>query len=525
MAGMAVWHLIRLKLSHKNKSFFKLIKLHSIAVFCFALLSLPAIVSYIEFLPLANRGDGVSLEVALTNSYHPLLLFSYITPLNIWRAPGVSITDPLARNSFIGIITFVLLLTSFLVKSNHPVENFSKWALCIFVLFSFGEWGVLRTISYYVLPLMDTFRHPANARIFTIFFGCLLAGMMLQNIIKQKAILCYRNWRRLFFLLLISFAGVLTWALLRTDLSTVKFDLPSLSLTSIKPWFDELSFLELTIFNILLQIPFLWLCWKWVKKNLNTSTLIFFGVFNCIIHTAFFQPFTVVQKETVSSFQSKLKSISKSHYPLPDLKVPINDNNMMDETKFMTFGPENMYNKRIGRSDFRITPSNLLTQDAFWSNKPLREKLLQNPFVYKADTAFQRHILPMNSWPSMVFLEDTELISKINGSIKSSADIRFERFTPNRFSLTIVSSTPGFYAVFQNYYPRWQVMIDGKVFKPSICNESFIGFWLEKGTHEVKLHYKTNDLIICMLISLVAFLSMLIFICYTAFKSSSLSLR
>jgi len=506
MLGMLIWKCIQTVLLHQKIPYLKFIKLHAIAVTCFILLSMPAIVSYIEFLPLATRGNGVSLAVAMTDSYHPLLLFSYITPLNVWRAPGVAITDPLARNSFIGIIPFILLVTAFLVKSSHPLEKFSKGALCIFLLFSFGEWGLLRTISYYTLPLMDTFRHPANARIFTIFFGCLLSAMVLQNILLQKIILTDTLLKRLFLSMIAFIAGLLIWVLLSSNLKAFVFHLPSRSISSFKTWLDQLGFLELTLFNIFLQFPFMWVIWKWYKKALKTSTLVVFSIINCIIHTALFQPFTVVQKETVRSFQSKLKNVTQAGYPLPDLKNSIMNNNVMDSILFSFIGPANLYNKRIGRSNYRISPSNLLTQDAFWHNKTIRENLLKQPFIYKADTAMYKYEIMKNGLQFFVLLEDTALISRINSSAPSTASIIFNDFAPNQFSLLVRSSTPGFYAIFQNHYPRWQVLIDGKSTTPLLCNNTFMGFWLEEGMHEVTFQYRVSDLIICILISLFTLL-------------------
>lgn len=149
------------------------------------LLSLPAILSYIQFLPLTERGTGASYRDAMSDPLHPSLFISYLVPLSVWKANFASITDPLVRNSYFGLTAFIFLITGFLVKLKSPWFRFCKWGFILSSIFSIGEIGGLRSLAYYVLPLMNSFRHPANARLFTIFFACMISAFSIQYVYKS----------------------------------------------------------------------------------------------------------------------------------------------------------------------------------------------------------------------------------------------------------------------------------------------------------------------------------------------------
>ena len=186
MLAMLIWQLY-VSFRNKEHGFIKKLIIPNLSVILiFLLLAGPAILSYYESLPLTERGAGASYADVMSNPLHPALLSSFTTPLAIWKMPGVNVTDPLERNSYLGIVGFTLLVISFFTKAKNKLATFSKWATLIFLLFSLGEIGGLRVLSYYTLPLLDTFRHPANAKMFTLFFSCILIGLVYHSIISDE---------------------------------------------------------------------------------------------------------------------------------------------------------------------------------------------------------------------------------------------------------------------------------------------------------------------------------------------------
>lgn len=517
-----LYHLFQVKESINGKIVFEIIKTHSLILICFVFLSLPAIISFSEFLQLSERGNGASLREAMSNPFHPFLLFSYVTPLGVWRSPFVSFTDPLERNSYFGIITLLLLITAFFTGTNNNVVRFCKWAFFISLIFSFGVIGGLRPLAYYLLPLMNTFRHPANTKIFTIFFACIIAAISLPHLIKGN-----NQEKKKYAFYIVTVIIIITFLV-------AAFTIPSFTpfhlgegnqVQKIKFALDNSSYADLILLNIFLQIPFLILAYFCFVKNLKIRWLIIAGIVNCVIHTILFQPFTVVKKDSVTSIQTILNRTEAEGYPLPDISQSLNDYSQEGYKFFNEIGAANMYNKKPGRIDYKITPSNLKTQNNFWFNIRLRNRLMQYPLLYKADTALQvRESKNFDTaiTKKLVFFDDPALANSINQNKKGDSDaITIKNFGLNNFSFQIDCTQPGFFCLLQNYYPRWELYIDDKKSPIKICNVSFMGFSLPKGHHSILFIYKKNDLVLAFFISVFLTLLILLFGVASLFKSLS----
>jgi hypothetical protein len=512
-----IWYFFK-KENREKKVLWQETKLHILIGFSFLLLSLPAIISYAEFLQLTERGSGASYEDVMSNPLHPLLVFSYLTPLAVWKASFASITDPLERNCFFGLFHFTFLLLSFFIRSNQRFIRFIKWAFFFSLLFSFGEAGGLRVISYYTLPLMDTFRHPANAKLFSMFFGCLLAAFAFKESIEGKGKPSSKIY--IWVILLSCFLALAIWSL------TGHISLFSLYPGNLKSWLDSLSFSDLLLINIFLQIPFLLILYYAFVKKINTKLLVLAGLLNCIVHAALFQPFTVVKKDSVSFIQTILDSVQQPGYPFPDFNISLAENSKNGNQFFMEIGSANMYNKKIGRIDYRITPSNLLTQNEFWFNQSIRDPLLQYPFFYKVDSAAligNSTLTSINSNKRFAFVTDKQIQNFINERPPSYFTSSIKKFTPDYWEMEVESNEPNYYSIFQNYYPRWQLLINGEKQPLQRCNISFMGFQLPAGKHTLSFQYKATDLKIAFYISLATLFTILSLLFIKKIRPSSLS--
>ena len=515
---MLIWYLFP-KQNRSKQVIWQLIRLNALIAICFLLLSLPAIISYAEFLPLTQRGSGATYDEAMRNYLHPALIFSFLTPLPVWKASFVSVTDPLERSCYLGIITFALLLTGFFIKSNIRIQRFFKWGLIVSLLFSFGPLGGLRVASYYLLPLMNTFRHPANARLFIIFFGCLLAACSLSQILKASNKFQIR--RNVFVILITCYTLLLIWSLtghisLLSRLN-VKTD-PA----GVKLFLDSLSFSDLLFFNIVLQVPFLAILYRSFVKKINLTWLLAASLVNSIIHTALYQPFSAIKKDSVHAVQTILESVQQKGYPVPDLTSSLASNSENAQRYFDEIGPYLMYSKKIGRVDYNFTPSNLKAQNEFWLNEKVRDILLQYPFFYKVDT-----VMSMAD-SSRISLTPKKIVLAENVQIKNSVDTGsshytaiMKKFMPLEWLINVRSDKPGFYCIFQNYYPRWELLVDGRKEVITRCNISFMGFSLPAGDHSVVFKYRVFDLKVAFVISFCTLLSILVLLFATKARADN----
>lgn len=514
MASIFIWQLFSRGLNNIN--FFSYLKKHIVVIIVFALLSLPAIISYVEFFRLAQRGGGIPLDNALSNSLNPKLLFSYLAPLAIWNAPGTEVTDKLERNSYIGLISFIFFLLSFTVKTSNGFIKFSRIAVLMFLLFSFGSFGGIRSLAYHILPLMNTFRHPANAKIFTTLFACVLSSFVLQQIVYEKIKTKHLQLAGVLVIIMLSF--LFCWGAY-SGFSFYKLDLfnsdNNLRLgVKLKQLIDHLGFSDLLLINILVQIPFVVIFWRYCIKKISLKALIIAAVLNSVLHVMLFQPFTVVKKDSVASVQTVLSKISPAGYPTPSLYTSLLDNCIDGFRYFDEIGVANLYNKKIGRVDFGITPSNLLSQERFWNNEKLRTELMLYPPFYRADSAINTKDTARTNFSRSkryVLLDDQKAIDAINNEERGTAIITLDHFSPNQWTFKINAPTPGFYCLYQNFYPRWSLYVNGKKSEITPCNTSFMGFNLPAGLHDATMKYEATDIKIAFFISLALFMGIIAF--------------
>jgi hypothetical protein len=484
---------------------------------------LPAIISFFEFLPLSERGQGASYPDAMSNPFHPFLIFSYVAPLGVWRVPHLSGTDPLERNSYFGIISFLLLIAGFFIHFDNKLVRFCKWAFFISLIFSFGEMAGLRSLAYYLLPLMNTFRHPANIKLFTIFFACIVAAFSLQEFSSRNIFDRYKKWG-FYFVTGLLLATLLSAVFLNVSMPAENSDSQLSVVQKIKYRLDQLSFLQLIGISFILQLPFLVLAYFNFVKNLNLKWLVPGGIANCVLFTMLFQPFTVIKKDSVSQIQVVLNTVTQREYPLPDLDASLSENSKDGEKYFKEIGALNMYNKKIGRINYRIAPSNLNTQNEFWRNVALRNKLMSYPLLYHADTAvvYSTFTIDTSVSKKIVLVENPTVANLINAYTKqATSEIRASRFDPNNFDFEIDCAQRRFYCLMQNYYPRWRLSVDGVPTEIVKCNISFMGFQLEPGHHRVSFRYKMNDLVISFYLNLALSFLIIISGIVQLFKSSS----
>ncbi len=254
-----VIHIIKNK-----KQLPRLFKLLFFSIIAFTLLSLPAILAYLSGLNFITRGTGVSLDLAMTNSMHPLCLVTYFFPLTGWKLP-VSETDILGRNSYMGLITIVLILISFFTKTKNSLLKFLKWIFIISLLLSLGKYGGLRFVTYYLLPGMDSFRHPSLFRFLSIFSGIILAAFAFQNLVENKISI---GKRKIVFGAVVLLLILSSIVIINNSTSNLAYILPrSYNTVSIKNWLEHTSVTNWLFPELIIQLAFMFIIYQYLIKS------------------------------------------------------------------------------------------------------------------------------------------------------------------------------------------------------------------------------------------------------------------
>jgi hypothetical protein len=523
LAAMLITTILTTQKNNKIQFLKKTAGLHFVSIGLFICLALPAVLSFIQYLPLTERGSGASYEDAMSNPLHPLLIIAYIAPLSVFDVSKFQITDGIERNSWFGIFTFIFFLSGFILRSSTKWVRFCKYAFIIFFIFSLGEWGLLRIIAYYTLPLMNTFRHPAMVKLFSTFFGVILAGFYLNEQVQTTT--SQKKHYKIFLILIILLTGLGIVAILNSGniFQSIRLALKTenswqVLLKTIK---DSLSFYNLLLLSLFIQIPFLTLFYRFAIKKFNLNGIVCTGIINCMVHALLFTFFTIVKKESAQTIQAIIDANSRKDYPMPSLATSLQKNSEDGMKYYDKVGPLNLYNKKIGRIDDRISPSNLLSQNKFWSDSILRTTIMQYPLVYQPDTAISvthklSSLIPTTK--KIVFVDDSFYMALINNQLKYSVDLSLSHFTPNAFHFKYSAKNNTFLVLSQNYYPLWQAGIDGKEIPIVHVNSSFMGVAIPAGNHRLHFDLRADYIKAAFIMSITTSLLFFMYLAFSVYK-------
>jgi hypothetical protein len=84
-----------------------------------------------------------------------------------------------------------------------------------------------------------------------------------------------------------------------------------------------------------------------------------------------------------------------------------------------------------------------------------------------------------------------------------------------QLDVTVTSESPGLLVVTDQYYPGWQVFVDGEQSTLYAVDGIFRGVFLEKGFHSIQFKYRPLSFIIGAIISILSLLVVVIFIIST----------
>lgn len=476
--------------SHPTKwKYITTISLPLVIVFCtFILLSLPAIISFFNHLPFIERGKKQSLEFAQQNSLSAYSIISFISPFSTSANENWFKTDPLMRSSYIGIIPLLFLLYALTNKSFLKVKNNLFFLITGIVMFSLalGNHFFLHRLAYTILPLVNTFRHPALFRLFGIFSLLLVAGYAMNDVENSTDPAKLKRLKKL------TFYSLLTLLLIAIILSLILKNQiiikPAFSLNNITTLFTQLNFIQRFLLQLPIVLLLLLLLYFTLPYKKTVQILLLFCITDFFITTQYSLPTTIIGAKKFTSV-SGLLNRNMEKFPLPKMSsIHANIFNSLDNLQLT--GSKLPFTKQIGRNDYFITPGNLSSQDKFYVSA-VKEKVFKNPIIYFADTIlynFQvQHLLT-----DAFAIEDSEA-SNLNrfviGQHSTNDAIHITNFSANSISCEVNNTYPSTIVYLQNFYPGWKAFIDEKPITIQKANITFMAINLPSGSHLLKFKY------------------------------------
>jgi Bacterial membrane protein YfhO len=501
----------RFRAKSNNQSWTKFLLQYIVMALIFAGLSLPAIVSYIDLLPYYQRGDGLAYNDVIQNSFEWQHLISFFFPSAIKADDIVSGTDISFRNLYIGLFLFPVL-AAFPPKLSR--RNILLISLGLFaLLFSVGDSTPLRKICYQFIPLMDTFRHPAQARLFVIISLLLLAAPSLKKTLNSNlAITVGKKFRNFIWLTMAAIFVVTVIAFMQSGiLSQFKGFKLSEAKTLIKNIIDSLSLDDAVAVNGLIQLLFLGGLLWWLRKS--TRSLILFSalwIANLFIMAQFVLPLTFVSKTSPAEINALIHE-SPAGFPVEGLKNTIESNSRDAHDHFDKIALSYFYNKKIGISKVTNSPSFLDEQENFLGNDYLYHYVAGLPVVYIADSVIRGTASVFDPSSTNCNYGFAEYELQTTGVCDSGKAASIKKISANHFEIETKTIAASFLVLTQNYHHHWKATEDGVDKKIYKTNTSFMGIPLSPGNHKLVFRFVPSNTLQAMWIQLSVIILLVLF--------------
>lgn len=446
------------------------------------ILCLPAIISYVDFFKYYQRGSGTSLAAAHFNPFSFANIISLLFPHASYKLQTAN--DITSRNIYFGIIPLLFLMYSFRYKL-LAIQKTILLISTICFLISLGSVTPVRAMFYYGLPLMDSFRHPATVRIFTIIGMLLLSGYGMTHCFKSFH---NKKSQALIFLVLVPFVAIILFLTITSSDSLMNF-VTTLSFTpsNFKQFLDSSTLKDWLLIDSLIQLPFIGLwCFRVRRDNIAM-----FSICNLFLVSLFSLPFTTVSKFRVAEVNHYLASFSKNHsHESIWTKIQFPSSRLDKQT----FGNQSFYSKKITLEKNIITPTINKSYLEFLGDSPKMQSIIGKKFAYSTTEKLELH-----------------------------------DFSTNHFEFDIDTKVSTELHLIQQYNHNWKASVNDQAVSIQKDNGAFMKIPVPPGKHRIKFSYAPFLIIITSFIAISFFLMCLIFIAiketrfHVRSKSSSLS--
>lgn len=464
-----------------------------------ALLLLPYIQSFLEFLPYFNRGDKLAYQGFLIQN--PFVFANYISFLFpytvISNSEWFNITDLTLRNAYIGIIGLLGLVFT-LIQFKKRNQYFFPLLICFItsLILALGDEFFIYKYLYH-LPGFGLFRHPSFFRGYAMFCMLLLSGFSLKNIITTDVFSKIEKG-------VIVFGGVIIIVFVfvaYSKTSTTQVQETFNEIISLKE-FSNTSFYSHLLINLITILVIAWISFliKSAAKLSLFSTIVVFVVLDLGVQTRLSAPTTMY-------YNISYKDVKTYFNNLPN---DFNQKYNYDPFKNLNDGQD------------------LITTNGIWKNLATFNKTIssvgENPLRFNSfDAAIENGVLDRNMENELLFFPTKEfkgndtlqkgLIwatpTKIN-IIDGSTSIKNVTVGYNSFSAEVKNSAneSQWLILNQNYHHLWKAYYNEEAVPVNKVNEMVIGIEIPKNSKgKIRFEYSSPFLIYSALISLFSYLT------------------
>jgi len=465
LLGIFLWRTYR---EIRNKNFARLArqwKSHLLLGVIFAAVSAVVWISLLDLMPVMHRGNGISLDRALSVPFYPVDLLSLFFPAAENYSHAFWIGDQSMVNVFHGILPVMLLIAWLFTKGKKRTEWWYFAGALFFLALSLGQSLPLRTWLYYALPLFNYFRIPALFRLFFVFFSLLLAGTFLNRMVAHHK----RRLRRMTAVALFVFP-LLTSLLL--FFLTGKLEDKALHAIFRQAVLEEILLFVFWYFVLRMKKA----NWRLVMPGLIFIDMLFAVQSN--IHMSVIDDFRPAQT------QAELNRLPKG-FPFPDL------------------------NQRIATVRQRTPDIRPL-----WRNVPTFYKQIS----FKGYSPYQyRNWLALEDSSVFRVVIDHPLLFFRKGNNNDSTRIAITGFGANYIQADVSLNEPSELIYLQNFKNGWQAFIDGKATTIQPVYRALMKIPVPAGEHHIRFRYHPTKVLEAFAVSATSFFLLVLWLLWDTF--------
>lgn len=485
---LAFLYLVIYKILSKELSSLKtMLVCWGIAALTFLIIAAPALYSYLQFLPEYSRGNQISLTRSNENNLEYRTFISFLLP-NASLKNNFIATDLTMRNAFIGLIPLVLIIAWTFIRKKTRTEWFLFYGILIGFLYAAGSLFPLHKLIFSNVPLMDHFRHPANARLFFTIAATLLAASTFVKIKNNKS-------SSLIFKIICSVmaTGIVIYLCCQNEtfydnaLSSLK-NFSFSGRDDLKQSLANFNTPFYIVSNAVIQICFLITLSATNYQKLK-QFLIGVVFVNSFIFLQISMPVTQVSKLSPASSNKLLRSFPQG-YPPPSLLVNIAQQSYTDSAVFLHIGHEMFYNKKMGFPSVNYNPTILNNMDSLMNTPSVFNKIMQQPFAFLAENDSASRL-------SVVNMNNNEIIFNTQSNSATSLHLQ-QTFTKNR-----------------------KAYIDDKETMIRSFDIAFMSVDVPSGVHKISFIYQPPYILFLLIISMISFFFSIMYLLIKNYKGDN----
>lgn len=472
----------------------------------FILLSLPAIIAYADLLPQYSRGSGTSLADAATNAFHPVHLLSLLYPGTIRANDITTPTDITCRNIYLGLLPLLVLLI-------HPPRMSRRTilllALALFSLaFSMGNLTPVQGWCYKLVPLLDTFRHPSQMRLFFILSVLSLMAPSLDVVLSgqttQFRLARFKNASALLALLLLigTVYGFFQSGLLSNGLTN-----SGAGISQLKLILERVTLADTLVLTGGIQLLFITILWwktSWFLQH--TARIGIWSVLNLVVMAQLVLPASFVSSQSPRTINSIIHA-SPRGFPAAPANNTLAGNSTANEADFNLVSLASFYNKQPGISKIANNPAFLAQADSFLHQEVVYNYVANHALSYLAFATIPISDSALLKQDSCGIAVRTRTANTRTCDSAGQSEVVF--LSANKISIQTNATQNAWLILTQNYHHWWTASIDGKPATIEKMNTAFMGIAVSPGKHMVTWQF--NPAPVKRLIWLSAIAGLLLF--------------